>query len=156
MNRSIFSVVVVSLASFTGVGILMAVTPLGSGFTYQGNLELNGSTVSDSCDFEFTLWDDSGNPTIGNMIGSAIDQTLTVTEGLFTTELDFGVLPFNGDARWLEIAVACPSGGLFTTLSPRQPLTAIPYALHTRGLIVGGDGNVGIWTIWWPLSLWSC
>lgn len=69
-----------------------------------------------------------------------------VVDGLFTTQLDFGTLAFNGDARWLEVKVASPSGGSLITLNPRQPLTAVPYSLQTRGIFVTSGGNVGIGT----------
>ncbi len=65
-------------------------------------------------------------------VGSAITSTVPVTNGLFTVHLDFSVNVFNGDARWLEIAVRCPAGGgVYATLSPRQPLTPAPYALFS-------------------------
>src|SRR5262249_47309415 len=52
----------------------------------------------------------------------------------FTVELNdaaqFGGSAFTGSDRWLQIAVRCPVGsGNYITLSPRQPLTATPYAL---------------------------
>jgi hypothetical protein len=63
-----------------------------------------------------------------------------VSDGLFTVELDFGSDIFSGDALWLEVSVA-PGGGDFTTLSPRQPLNAAPYALYA----LDGPGSAGYW-----------
>jgi hypothetical protein len=57
-----------------------------------------------------------------------------VTNGLFTVQLDFGAGAFQGDARWLQIAVKCAGDASYTTLSPRQPLTPAPYALALPGL----------------------
>jgi hypothetical protein len=58
-----------------------------------------------------------------------------VVDGVFTVDLDFGDGAFQGDARWLEIAVCCPTGCTpKVTLDPRQPLTPAPYALALPGL----------------------
>jgi hypothetical protein len=121
-----------------------AQSELGSSFTYQGQLMLDVEMVNDTADFVFRLWDAE---TDGNMIGSAVSvDNVTIVDGLFSVELDFGADAFNGQARWLEIDAASPSGGAFSTLSPRQPMTATPYSFQTRGLLVESDGNVGIGT----------
>jgi hypothetical protein len=101
--------------------------PVGGGFTYQGSLKDGGNPANGQYDFTFELYDAL---TGGNQVGTT--QTFLnqmVTEGLFTVSLDFGVSAFQGQARWLEIAVRQAGGGAYTTLSPRQSLTAVPYAM---------------------------
>ena len=119
--------------------------PVGTGFTYQGQLKNNSSLVNGSCDFLFSLWDQSGSgapPSGGLQVGDTLTQTnVPVTNGLFNVVLDFGGYAFQGNARWLQIAVRCPTGSAtsYTVLSPRQPLWATPYALSLMpGAVISG------------------
>lgn len=120
--------------------------PQGTAWTYQGQLHSAGQPVSGPADFQFTLWDradpsDPGGVLVADPIAvSAVD----VLNGLFTVALDFGPDAFNGEARWLGIAVASPTGGPLTPLLPRQPLLATPSALHTRGLFVDADERISL------------
>lgn len=118
-------------AAQSGTPGLQAV--LGTAFTYQGRLTDSSGAVNGTCDLEFKLYDDAA---AGTQIGSTQTKTnVTVTNGVFTVALDFGVSAFNGDARWLAISVRCPAGsGSYTPLTPRQPLTPAPYALALPGL----------------------
>jgi len=113
-------------------------------FTYQGALNTNGAPYSGSAEMLFTIWDaaTNGNSLATNNAGTVI---VTVDNGLFTVPLDFGMNPFNGDPRFLETSLRTVIGP-FTTLAPRQPLTATPYALRalnltTNGLVSGTYGN---------------
>lgn len=98
-------------------------------FMYQGQLKQGGRVVDAPCDFEFRLWN---APVEGSAIGSPIRFSgLSVESGLFSVELDFGSAAFDGTKRWLELAVRCPDGPHDpTTLDPRQPITAAPYAQY--------------------------
>lgn len=113
--------------------------PLGSAFTYQGKVEQGGLPVTGLCDFNFSLWDASAG---GAEVATAIAVAgVLVTDGIFTVELDYGHGAFAGDARWLEIAVACPPGGGLTSLAPRQALTPAPHALFAAA--AGSMGSAG-------------
>jgi len=101
---------------------------MGTAFTYQGQLRRDGNLVHGACDFRFTLWDAE---TGGNQIGPTQDKaSVSVTNGLFTVQLDFGAEAFRGDARWLQVAVRCTGDVGYVTLTPRQPLTPAPYAVY--------------------------
>lgn len=112
--------------------------PVGTAFTYQGELTLNGQLVDESSDLRFSLWDDLA---AGGQIGVLMQvDDHPVVNGRFTAQLDFGDV-FDGQARFLEIAVRSPAGvGGFTTLSPRQELTPAPYAVFSS-LPWQTDGN---------------
>lgn len=107
---------------------LVAMNSLGTPFTYQGTLNDNGTPANGTYDFRFSLYDDL---VAGTKIGSNVVQTIGVNGGVFITSLDFGTDAFDGEARYLEIAVRLNGvGGSYTTLTPRQPITAVPYAAY--------------------------
>jgi len=112
--------------------VLSPVEGLSTGFTYQGRLTDGGIPADGNYDFEFKLYDAAS---AGSLLGTVIKEDVIVTDGLFTVQLDFGSGVFTGDARWLEIGVRPgASMGPYTTLTPRQALTATPYALALPGL----------------------
>lgn len=104
---------------------------MSTSFTYQGVLRKDGVPLEGTCDLQFSLWDAAAG---GAQIGAPLTLSdETIVAGLFTVQLDFGGTAFSGEARWLAIAVRCPAGtGGYTPLSPRQALTATPYALHSN------------------------
>ena len=138
------TLLVVGLAYAQGIGSeeeMSLQTAADTAFTYQGQLRENGRPVNGTCDFRFKLYNAA---TGGSQVRPPRTKTgVNVTNGLFTVSLDFGSGVFNGDARWLEVAVRCPAGsGTFKTLSPRQPIRAVPYALYS--LAAPWSGLTGI------------
>src|SRR5688572_23712896 len=114
-------------AALCGVHILTvtaaAQTPA---FTYQGRLTDNAAAANGNYDIRFTLHSAAtGNTGVGSSI---VVNPVTVTNGLFTATLDFGA-NFPGADRWLQIEVRpAGSAAAYTALTPRQKLTAAPYA----------------------------
>lgn len=132
MKRTTILTLAILMGPCCALGTASA-APLGTAITYQGALRLDGSLVNDTADFQFRLFDAA---TGGTAVSSVVPvNSVDVVEGLFTVSIDFGSSAFNGDARWMEILVRSPAGsGAFTTLNPRQALTAAPYALKARGV----------------------
>ncbi len=132
---------------------------MGSAFSYQGRLTDGGDPAEGAYDFEFRLFDSiEGDNQVG--VTRRIDG-LEVVGGYFATELDFGSAPFAGESRWLDVGVR--SGALedpndFTVLTPRQAVTAAPYALYAANspdsdMLAGlscGNGQIPKWngTAW--------
>jgi hypothetical protein len=97
----------------------------GTAFTYQGTLKHLGVPANGPYDFRFSLWDAASG---GTQIGSTIQRTMVnVQDGLFTVTLDFGNV-WDGNPRFLQIAVRPANTGGYTTLSPRIPIMSAPYA----------------------------
>lgn len=132
-----------ALAMAAGTALAQPEAPLSTSFTYQGQLKNGGSVISGTADFRFTLYDAAAGGVV--VSGPVTVLNVQVNNGLFTTPIDFGVTPFNGDNRYLSIEVRSPAGaGAYSTISGRQLLSAAPYALQTRGLFTDGALNVGV------------
>jgi hypothetical protein len=117
--------------------------PLGTVFTYQGELRSSGTPITGDTDFRFRLYDAA---TSGNQIGPALSLANTsLSEGRFTADLDFGAAAFSAQTRYLEIDVRHPAGsGDFVTLSQRQPMHPAPVAHYALAGNAGPQGPSGI------------
>jgi trimeric autotransporter adhesin len=103
---------------------------VSSSFTYQGQLKNGGAAVNAYCDFIWNLFADSSG---GTSLATDTDTNVQLTNGLFTAVVNVPASVIDGNGRYVEIQVRCPTGtGSYTTLSPRQELQAAPYALGLR------------------------
>jgi hypothetical protein len=100
--------------------------PVGTAFTYQGQLTASGAPANGNYDFTYNLYNTnlSGTPLTSPILSLGVG----VTNGLFDASLDFGS-QFNGEATWLEISVRSNNVGNFVVLAPRQQVTPTPNAL---------------------------
>src|SRR5260370_7532226 len=133
MKTGSIIITLTSLALLAGVHQTAAKS---TAFTYQGSLQESGVPFNGAAELQFTLWNapSSGTQVAATMPASVI---VSVSNGLFTALVDFGGSAFNGQGRWLQIDLRTTIGP-FTTLAPRQPLTAAPYALYSANASMAG------------------
>jgi trimeric autotransporter adhesin len=117
----------------------------GTAFTYQGRLNTGNTPANGNYDLAFTLYNSSGG---GNIAGPVTNSATTVSNGVFTTTIDFGAPVFNGSAVWLGIAVRTNGNGTFTALMPYEQVIPTPYAITAQNLagvvlnnVINGDGE---------------
>jgi hypothetical protein len=108
----------------------------GTAFTYQGQLQGNGSLSSGTYNFQFSVYTNSSGGTA--VAGPVTNSSVAVTNGLFTVTMDFGAGIWNGQTNWLQIAVESNGAPAFTSLNPRQQVTPTPYAIFAEGANAAG------------------
>ena len=87
-----------------------------------------GSPAGGEFDIRFALYSTSDGGSI--RVGPVTNSAVVVSNGLFTAPVDFGAGVFDGTSYWLELAVRTNGTGNFTTLSPRQQIMPLPYAIY--------------------------
>ena len=104
-------------------------------FTYQGRLLERGEPVNGACDFRFWLYDAQVDGKQVQTFPTDVNR-VKVVNGLFSISVTPLQSPFNGEPRWLETGVRCPSNPSFgpahTSLRPRQVIEAAPYATYAH------------------------
>jgi len=122
MNATLLRFVTGYMAAWMGG----AVMGQGTAFQYQGQLTQSSQLATGTYDWRVVLFDAQ---TTGSQVGPAnTNLGVAVVGGLFTTTLDFGPGAFLGSPRWMELAVRPAGLGDFTVLTPRQAISAVPYA----------------------------
>ena len=126
-----------------GLGVMFSLWPVvaqqTTAFTYQGQLQDDGANANGTYSMIFKLY---SALTSGSQIGSAITNSPTLANGLFSVNLDFGAGAFDGNARWLDITVI--HDGTTQTLAPRGQVLPAPYSLFAS---TSGSVTTGPWTV---------
>tara|TARA_R110002073_G_scaffold207517_3_gene367544 strand:+ start:3340 stop:4824 length:1485 start_codon:yes stop_codon:yes gene_type:complete len=167
-----------SVRSFTAAAIIAASSIAATtanaqlirdSFTYQGTLSDNGAPANGLYDITFLVYDDEvGGFPITN--GTVSVNNVQVTDGLFSTEINFGVIGeiFNANTtRWLELRISEAGQPGVTILEPRQkltPATLANYALRAGFAEFSGtsledayenDNSILLQSAHGPLELWG-
>ena len=103
----------------------------GTAFTYQGRFYDGANPANGNYDLRFQLYNVA---TGGSVIyGPVTNAPIVVSNGLFTTTIDFGAGVFTGATYWLHIGARTNgSAGAYTSLTPRQQLTPTPFLPKAR------------------------
>lgn len=104
-------------------------TPSSTALTYQGKLTAAGAPVNGPANARFSLWTTPTPAVAANRIaGPTPTIPVTVTDGVFTANVDFGSPIRYPAALWLQAEIESPPGSGFVALTPLQPITAAPLA----------------------------
>jgi hypothetical protein len=130
---------VFSIVSLAMLALVAGANSQTTAFNYQGQLTDGGNPANGSFQMQFKLFDSAA---AGSQTGSTIsDVAVNVTNGTFSTKLDFGAPAFGGANRWLEIAVRHNSSESYVTLSPREQIASSPYAIRTLNATMADDSQ---------------
>jgi hypothetical protein len=129
------AVILLLLSSFAAP--LATAHAQGTAFTYQGHLNDGSGPANGTYDVQFTLY--PTNVTGSALAGPVTNSATAVSNGLFTSTIDFGSGVFTGTNCWLDVAVRTNGADGFTELTPRQPVTPVPYAIfaNTASNLIG-------------------
>ena len=118
---AILMIIMMSMAAWAVPGLV----------NYQGKLTgVDGMPLGGSYDMRFYIYDAGiGGSSLWNET-----QTVQVNAGIYEVKLgNVTTFPddlFNGDIRYLEIIINNPGSSAWETLSPRQRLTSVPFAIE--------------------------
>lgn len=140
-----------SLALATALALAMPVAHVSAApFTFQGHLTQSGTPLNGIANLVFKLYDAQSG---GSQLGGTISQTgWPVADGVFTIDLDFTGVVFNGNGRWLQVEVnGTPLGGRIEVLP--APLASSSNAL--RGFNVAASTPTNGQVLKWNGSAWA-
>jgi hypothetical protein len=108
--------------SFSWLILILVSAVNAQPFSYQGQLKESGLPANGNFNMTFRLFN---VPTGGTALAAVGPVSVSVSNGLFTHELNFGAV-WDGTDRFLEIQVGS------TVLSPRVKITPTPYAIRAN------------------------
>lgn len=110
------------------LGTSHAVTA-ATALNYSGSLKTDTGWASGEFQIVFQLY---SNSIANDPVSVAITNQVAVSNGVFSSSMDFGIAPFTLDPLWLELSVRKVGvDSEFTILTPRQKLSPLPQAVYS-------------------------
>jgi hypothetical protein len=105
----------------------------GTAFAFQGRLFDAGAPANGKYDLRLNLYD---GITGGALVaGPVTNSAVVVSNGLFSTVIDFGAGIFTGPRRFLEVGARSNTVAVgFTVITPRQELLPFPYGVTAENV----------------------
>lgn len=132
MNNKYFALTKLFLFPVLLAVFSAAVSAQTTAFTYQGRLTDSriAQPTNGAYTMQFQLVD---APTGGNSVAPPVGiDGVSVVNGVFTVELDFGASAFAGGGdRYLQVTVMETNPPQVIPLSPRQRITSVPFAVRS-------------------------
>lgn len=123
-----------ALALLLAAGVLAghaahAAPPVDTRFTYQGRLSEDGVLANGTYDILFSVYSVASG---GGALAIYSANDVTVTNGLFQTEVNFPQSVYSGAKLFMQVEVRPgASVGAYSILGARQELLAVPFATKT-------------------------
>ncbi len=125
-----------SIIAATAIAIALASTTAiaqTNAFTYQGTLNDAGTPANGLYDIQFRLYNDILLDNPENLLATFNALNISVTDGLFSAEVDFGNNVYSTTAnRFIELRVRPAGTPTLTTLTPRKQINTVPYAIRSQ------------------------
>ncbi|MCC5823881.1 MAG: hypothetical protein LAT64_12730 [Phycisphaerales bacterium] len=120
------------IVAFAVLAALASAPASAQSISYQGRFADNGAIPVGNYEIRFRLFNQAeGGQTVGATLIRLVELSAD-DAGVFSfQDLDFGTGVFNGQPRWIEVAVR-RLGEAFEVLSPRQPVNPTPYSIFAQ------------------------
>ncbi|MDQ3800379.1 MAG: hypothetical protein M3384_13085 [Acidobacteriota bacterium] len=139
----LYSVLILLVLLLVAAGSALGQTTV---INYQGRVSEAAALENGSYQFQFRLYDAAEG---GNQVGATVETQVLVTNGAYSTALDFGAEVFAaGGERYLEISVRKTANDAYAPLSAREKINSVPYSIRantaTTAENVGGVNSTDI------------
>ena len=125
-------------AALAALGLGLAATATADSFTYHGQLQDTGKAANGTYDLQLTLYSAATGGSV--LAGPVTLYGVTVKDGNFATQVDFGPMATLSETGWVQVQVKA-GGGDWVSLDARSPVAPAASACPGSWTLDGNAGN---------------